>query len=279
MMDKENMKEKFIKVIKEDEEKEVKVKHILDTNQWIVNTADTDIDIREGDTVILPSGEKGKFTKSFILGCTVDGTKIRFVFEGMKMTANIDICFSECFSKKRKHYFPDTDEEDLQRFIKEEICRAMNGLNCIGNAINLRKVCLCIKPSSSCSPIAIDLDASAPDYETIYIGLPSTISLPCTKFKTFNISKRSKDLVQHWKNLQYIKHSHVSLSYKNLIHELGHLQDAQRKKFGYTGENEKLHCYIDVIWNILLNGRLSRCKLPTGGKIRIVNILRKNYVN
>jgi len=63
--------------------KKVKAKHMAATDNWIVSTGE--IDVRDGDIIILPSGEKGKATKIFRMDMEDhvfgEPIQIRFTFE------------------------------------------------------------------------------------------------------------------------------------------------------------------------------------------------------
>lgn len=66
--------------------KKVKAKHMPATNDWIVST--DEIDVREGDIVILSSGKKGKATKIFRMNMEHhklgEPLEIKFTFEPIK---------------------------------------------------------------------------------------------------------------------------------------------------------------------------------------------------
>ena len=175
------------------------------------------------------------------------------------MAEDIDICFSEDFLKNLKKFYPDTGPEKFEEFkeyLRERICEAMKKIDSVENGIRLNKVHFGIDPE--CPEMSIDLDSASPKYETAYLQVREEIVKPLSK--TRKGGKLIKDIICELKFQEKCKNIKV-FSHGNLLHEFGHLQDAQRTKFGYTHEHKNLHKYIDLIWNVLLESRLSRSQI------------------
>jgi len=178
---------------------------------------------------------------------------------------DIDICFSEDFLKNLKKSYPDTGPEKFEEFkeyLRKKICEAMKKIDSVENGIRLNKVHFGIDPE--CPEMSIDLDSASPKYETAYLQVREEIVKP--QFQIRKGGKLIKDIICELKSQEECKNIRV-FSHGNFLHEFGHLQDAQRKEFGYTCEVKHLHYYIDVIWNVLLEARLfntyrmsARCK-------------------
>ena len=180
------------------------------------------------------------------------------------MAEDIDICFSEGFLKNLKKSYPDTGPEKFEEFkeyLRERICEAMKKIDSVENGIRLNKVHFGIDPE--CPEMSIDLDSASPKYETAYLQVPEEIVKP--QFQIRKGGKLIKDIICELKSQEECKNIKV-FSCGNFVHEFGHLQDAQRKEFGYTHEHKNLHKYIDLIWNVLLESRLSRSQISARNK-------------
>lgn len=164
----------------------------------------------------------------------------------------MNICFLEVFQKNRDNRYPETNPNELQEYIKKGIWSAIQKLNSIGNTINVRKVYLDIDPKidPNFGEISIDFDTSGPSYETTYLRVPITIISP-------PVPMPSKNLMDQFYLRDKYANGH-NFSYRTLCHEFGHLQDAQRKEFGYKKPNKELLPYVEIIWNVLLEARLSK---------------------
>ncbi len=168
------------------------------------------------------------------------------------MTTDLDICFLPVFQKNLNKHFPETDDEELKRYVKERIYCTVNTLNRIGNTIKIKKIFLTVHCNNI--PISIDFDENKLKYGIANLEVPPQIIDPLP-----NDSFSRKDLVETLNGLKNYCYRNP-FSHENLCHELGHLQDAQRSGFDYEKPNEKLLLYIDIIWNVLLESRL----LPHG---------------
>lgn len=177
------------------------------------------------------------------------------------MAEDIDVCFSKNFLKNLKKSYPDNGPKKFKEYLKERICEAMKKINSVENGIRLKKVYFDIDPK--CSEMSIDLDRASRKYETAYLQVPEEIVKP-----QFHIRKEGKlirDIICELKSQEEFKNIKV-FSCGNFVHEFGHLQDPQRKEFGYTHEYRDLHDFIDVIWNVLLESRLSRSQISARNK-------------
>lgn len=166
------------------------------------------------------------------------------------MTKDLDICFRSIFQENLKKHFPKTDEEELKRYVKERICCAVNTLNPIGNTIKIEKIFL--YADCKTKRISIDFDENGLKYGIAYLEVPpQIIDLPPSD------SFFHKDLIE---TLDGLKNNWCKnpFSHEHLCHELGHLQDAQRKGFYYKDPKEELLLYLDIIWNVLLESRFSK---------------------
>jgi len=166
------------------------------------------------------------------------------------MTTDLDICFSSVFQENLNKHFPETDDEELKKYVKERICCAVNTLNSIGNTIKIEKIFLTVHCNNI--PISIDFDENKLKDGIAYLEVPLQIIVPLP-----GDSFSRKDLVETLDGLKNYCYRNP-FSYENLCHELGHLQDAQRSGFYYKDPNKELLPYIDIIWNVLLESRLSK---------------------
>ena len=166
------------------------------------------------------------------------------------MTKDLDICFRSIFQENLKKHFPKTDEEELKRYVKERICCAVNTLNPIGNTIKIEKIFLDVDCNTEL--ISIDFDKNGLKRGIAYLEVPPQIIDLSPSDSFFH-----KDLIE---TLDGLKNNWCKnpFSHEHLCHELGHLQDAQRKGFYYKDPKEELLPYIDIIWNVLLESRLSQ---------------------
>jgi len=166
------------------------------------------------------------------------------------MTTDLDICFSQAFQENLNKHSPETDDEELKRYVKERICCAVKTLNSIGNTIKIEKIYLDV--DCKYERIKIYFDESAPKYEIACLKVPpQIIILPSPPFFS------PGNLIQTFDSLKNCCRRNP-FSHRNLCHEFGHLQDAQRSGFDYEPPNKKLNPYVDVIWNILLESGFSK---------------------
>lgn len=166
------------------------------------------------------------------------------------MNTDLDICFFPVFQENLNKHFPETDDEELKKYVKERICCAVNTLNSIGNTIKTEKIFLTVHDNDIA--ISIDFDENGLKHGIAYLELPPQIidSSPNDSFFHKDLIETLDDLKNNWcKN---------PFSHENLCHELGHLQDAQRSGFDYEKPNKRLLPYIDIIWNVLLESKFSK---------------------
>lgn len=166
------------------------------------------------------------------------------------MTIDLDICFSLVFQENLNKHFPDTENEELREYVKERICCAVNTLNSLGNTIKIEKIFLTVHCNDI--PISIDFDENRLKYRIANLEVPPQIIDLSPSDSFFH-----KDLIE---TLDGLKNNWCKnpFSHEHLCHELGHLQDAQRKGFYYKDPKEELLPYIDIIWNVLLESRFSK---------------------
>ena len=166
------------------------------------------------------------------------------------MTTDLDICFRSIFQENLNKHFPETDDEELKKYVKESICCAVNTLNSIGNTVKIEKIFLTVHDNDI--PISIDLDENRLECGIAYLEVPPQIIVPLP-----DDSFSRKDLIE---TLDGLKNNWCKnpFSHENVCHELGHLQDAQRNGFDYREPNKKLLPYIDIIWNVLSESRFSK---------------------
>jgi len=176
------------------------------------------------------------------------------------MSKKLHICLAKDFLENLRKYYPKTNHDELKDYIREKIYQAVTELGRIDNGINLRKVVVDVDPKCS-SVISIDIDKDSPNYQIAYLLLPPTMIPQTTMIKQLsgNCQQNLTEILKGLECPKCPKYNKQPFAKENLIHELGHLQDVQRKKeFGYTGEIKDLHNYIDIIWNVFLEGRLSK---------------------
>lgn len=166
------------------------------------------------------------------------------------MTTDLDICFLSIFQENLNRNFPETDDEELKRYVKKRICRSVNTLNSVGNTIKIEKIFLDV--DCNCELISIDFDENTLKYGIAYLEVPPQIIVPLP-----NDSFSRKDLIETFDGLKNYCNRNP-FSHDILCHELGHLQDAQRSGFDYEKPNKKLLPYIDMIWNVLLESKFSK---------------------
>ena len=181
------------------------------------------------------------------------------------MAEDIDVCFSKNFLKNLRKSYPDTDPNKFKEYLKKIICEAMEKMNSVENGIRLKKICF--DTDQKCPEMSISLDGASRRNETAYLQVPEEIVK-----SQIHIHKKGKkkgelikDIICELKSQECFKSTRV-FSCRNLVHEFGHLQDAQRKEFGYTHEYRDLNDLIDVIWNVLLEGKFSRSQISAGNK-------------
>lgn len=169
------------------------------------------------------------------------------------------ICLLKKFLSSLDRHFPKTDQNQLQRDIEKRICSAMRKLNSIGNTVNARQAYLDINPEMDINSdkMSIDFDTIRPNHEIIYLKVPTEIVRPMPYKIVEHKIDYSLDLVRTLCGLDYLKNEHT-FSQRILCHEFGHLQDVQRKGFCYETPGVELLPYVDVIWNVLLEGRLAK---------------------
>jgi len=166
------------------------------------------------------------------------------------MTKDLNICFLPVFQENLNKHFPETNDEELKKYVKERICCAVNTLNSIGNTIKIEKFFLAVHCNNT--PISIDFDENRLKYGIAYLEVPPQIIdlSPSDSFFHKNLVETLDGLENNWcKN---------PFSHEHLCHELGHLQDAQKRGFDYEKPSKNLLPYIDIIWNVLLESRLSK---------------------
>ncbi|MBA7467695.1 hypothetical protein ES707_02916 [subsurface metagenome] len=166
------------------------------------------------------------------------------------MTTDLDICFLPVFQENLNKHFPETDDEELKRYVKERICCAVNALNSIGNTIKIEKIFLTVHCNNI--PISIDFDDNKLKYGIACLEVPPQIIVPLP-----NDSFSRKDLIETFDSLKNYCNRNP-FSHDILCHEFGHLQDAQRSGFDYEKPKEELLPYIDMIWNVLLESKFSK---------------------
>ena len=176
------------------------------------------------------------------------------------MTNSFDICFSSTFISSLKKHWPNTDEIDLEKYIRGRACRAIKKLNAIGNIIELRKVILTIDDKNT-ETVSIEFDKPGKPYDIVYLQVPTKIVRLESYMQAW---EANGDLTGTLKNLN--ESSQNPYYFKNLCHEFGHLQDTQDDNFGYTGEDKELHDYIEIIWNVFLEARLSKNNIAATSK-------------
>lgn len=166
------------------------------------------------------------------------------------MTTDLDICLRSIFQENLKKHFPETDDEELKKYVKERICCAVNTLNSLGNIIKIKKIFLTVHCNNI--PISIDFDENR-----LKCGIANLEVPPQIIDLSPNDSFFHKDLIETFDGLKNNWYKNP-FSHEYLCHELGHLQDAQRSGFDYKEPNKEVLPYIDMIWNVLLESRLSR---------------------
>ena len=166
------------------------------------------------------------------------------------MTTDLDICLRSIFQENLNKHFPETDDEELKEYVKERICCAVNTLNSIGNTIKIEKIFLTVHCNNT--PISIDFDENGLKHGIAYLEVPpQIIDLPHSD------SFFHKDLIETLDGLKNYCNRNP-FSHDTLCHELGHFQDAQRSGSDYEEPSKELLPYVNMIWNVLLESRLSK---------------------
>jgi|GEM_PF-5277024 len=183
---------------------------------------------------------------------------------------DFELGFSSTFEESLNNYWRKTDKVNLKSYIKGKICEALKMLNNIGDKeIELKKVILTIDDKNT-ERISIEFDKYGKPYDKVALQTPSEI----LKLKgSWNQLRVDDDLKKTLKKLDDLRFSSNPFSCETLCHEFGHLQDAQRKSFYYTGEekDKELHSYIEVVWNVLLDRRLLRSGIRKVKKDKVEN--------
>ena len=168
----------------------------------------------------------------------------------------MNICLEKDFLRKLECHFLDTKPKDLREYLAEIICKAIGHLNSVRSGFTVRDVHFDIH--ECCRTIRIEIDQYWPKCQDAYLEVQPEI------VKTF-IRESRKDLVSVLGFMDKCqKRPSHNFSLGTIIHELGHLLDAQTKDFHYKKEvkDNELSQSFGIVWNVLLERKLRSYCVP-----------------
>ena len=166
----------------------------------------------------------------------------------------MNICLEDDFLRKLKCYFPDTKPKDLREYLAEIICKAIGHLNSVRSGFTVRDVHFDIH--ECCRTIRIEIDQYWPKCQDAYLEVQPKIDI---------YPIRDKNLVKVLQDMDIFQNPpRHNFSLRTIVHELGHLLDAQTKDFHYKKEvkDNKLSQSFEIVWNVLLERKLRSYCVP-----------------
>jgi len=167
----------------------------------------------------------------------------------------MNICLENDFLRKLECHFPDTKPKDLREYLTERTCKAIGHLNIVRSEFTVRDVHFGI--DECCRKIRINIDLEWPKCQDAYLEVQPKIDI---------YPIRGKNLVKVLQDMDIFQNPPChNFSLRTIVHELGHLLDAQTKDFHYKKEpkdKEELSNSVDIVWNVLLERKLRSYGVP-----------------
>lgn len=173
----------------------------------------------------------------------------------------MNICLENDFLRKLECHFPDTRLKDLREYLTERTCQAIGHLNSVRGDFTVRGIHFGV--GECCRRIRIDIDRAWPKYQVAYLEVqPEIVDTPIYEAPKGCPQQPRKNLMSVLQIMdKFQKPPCHNFSLRKIVHELGHLLDAQTKDFHYKREVE-LSKSFEIVWNVLLERKLRSYCVP-----------------
>lgn len=176
----------------------------------------------------------------------------------------MNICLEKDFLRKLECHFPDTKPKDLREYLTKRTLKAIGHLNSVRSDFTVRDVHFDI--GECCPAIRIDIDQDWPKCQDAYLEVqPEIVEYPIFTAPESYSKQARKDLMSVLQTLDtYLNPPRHNFSLRTIVHELGHLLDAQTEDFHYKKEvkDNELSQSFEIVWNVLLERKLRSYGIP-----------------